>query len=731
MFRAYPRRSSAGLVVLLACLAAALVPSPANAAGGLYTQILCANPASGASVIPDGQLPDGMNNPSHYSFMSGAACSAEGMRIGQHITTTSAHSGAALTYRAGDVAFKSAVLYRSWAGSESWGLFANRGAWDYMWTAPWDERCSSNPNYGCSSRGTSAARFVASNRTVLTAGTEVTNGFNLAVLCDASPGGTCRANPALGLRLYGGTVTLEDTSDPAVSGTPSGDLYTDVVGGNALRGARELSIAGTDTGAGLYRIRILLDDELRLSQVVNDNGGRCADVVPGDSDPYQFVHRRPCRASAGGDYEFDTTELAEGEHNLKLQLEDAAGNTSTVLNRTVTVDNIPAPSVVTAPQVSGVPRSGSSLAVTPAVFDDHGAVSELVVSRVWQRCKADGSACADIGGADRVSYTVADADLNRTLRVVETARNGEGSTSVVSALTGRATRADGTLPSDNDGVDNDGDGEVDEPGETTPAPIDPDTPGPSQPDPGSSGVAPTINGTNGLSGADGRNGSNGVSSGASSSASVNGEGASPDARLSVAFARGGDKGKVAYGKTIVARGRLVDGSGRPIRNAIVDIAETQALHGAKAASGRPAVTEADGSFSYAATSNAGTRSLTFQYRYQRQGAVVAQQTLALTVKAGVRLAVKLKGVTATYTGRVLAGSMPRGGKLVIVQGRAKGGSWQTFASRRANRAGKFKGKYRLKVRRPGKQLQFRVRVLSESGWNYAAATSKAVTRRVR
>ena len=732
MFSAHRRRSSAGLVALLACLAAALVPSPAQAAGGLYTQILCANPASGAAVIPDGEVPDGMTNPSNFTFMSGASCGPEGMRIDQKVTTTTAHAGAALTYRGGAVTFKSATVYRSWTGSDAWGLFTNRGSWSFMWTTPFDDRCSSNTYYGCTSRGTTAGRFVEANKLTLTAGSETLNGFNLSVLCDASNlNETCRANLSRGLRFYGGTVRLEDTTAPEVTGSPSGSLYDDVVGGTPLRGERELTIAGSDAGSGLYRIRILLDDEPQLEQVVNDNGGRCADAVPGDSDPHQFVHRQPCRATAGGDYRFDTTELAEGEHNLKVQLEDAAGNSSTVLNRTVSVDNIPAPSVVSAPLVTGVPRSGSSLAVIAGVFDDHGLEGDPVVERIWQRCRADGSQCVDIAGADQVSYTVTDADLNRTLRVVETARNSEGETQSVSLLTARATRADGTLPADNDGVDNDGDGQVDEPGETAPAPVDPVQPGPSQPNPGSSGVQPTINGTNGASGANGRNGSNGVTTSASSGAAVNGEGASPDAGLTVAFARGGAKGKLAYGKTLVAQGRLVDGSGRPIRNAIIDVAETAALHGAKAASGRPAVTEADGSFSYTATSNAGSRSLTFQYRYQRQGAVVAQQSLGLVVNAGVKLSVRLKGVTATYTGRVLAGAMPRGGKLVIVQGRAKGGSWQTFASRRANRHGKFKGKYRLKVRRPGKQLQFRVRVLSESGWNYGAATSKAVTRRVR
>jgi hypothetical protein len=95
------------------------------------------------------------------------------------------------------------------------------------------------------------------------------------------------------------------------------------------------------------------------------------------------------------------------------------------------------------------------------------------------------------------------------------------------------------------------------------------------------------------------------------------------------------------------------------------------------------------------------------------------------------MSVKLRGSVASYRGQVLAGAMPKSGKLVIVQGRAKGGSWQTFASRRAGKGGVFKGRYRLKVRRPGRKLQFRVRVLAESGWNYTGVTSKPVTRTVR
>jgi hypothetical protein len=80
---------------------------------------------------------------------------------------------------------------------------------------------------------------------------------------------------------------------------------------------------------------------------------------------------------------------------------------------------------------------------------------------------------------------------------------------------------------------------------------------------------------------------------------------------------------------------------------------------------------------------------------------------------------------------VLSGSTPRGGKLVVLQGRVRGGRWQTFATRRARRGGAFRGAYRLKVRRPGVRLQFRARAVAEAGWPYLEATSRVVTRRVK
>jgi hypothetical protein len=75
--------------------------------------------------------------------------------------------------------------------------------------------------------------------------------------------------------------------------------------------------------------------------------------------------------------------------------------------------------------------------------------------------------------------------------------------------------------------------------------------------------------------------------------------------------------------------------------------------------------------------------------------------------------------------------MPRGGKKIYIQGRARGGAWQRFAARRTNAAGRFAGRYRLRVRRPGIKLQFRVEIPRQKGYAYAAQVGSPVTKTVR
>ncbi|MGK2937999.1 MAG: hypothetical protein ACSLFR_09400 [Solirubrobacteraceae bacterium] len=105
--------------------------------------------------------------------------------------------------------------------------------------------------------------------------------------------------------------------------------------------------------------------------------------------------------------------------------------------------------------------------------------------------------------------------------------------------------------------------------------------------------------------------------------------------------------------------------------------------------------------------------------------------LTLKVRAVVSLTVRItRGGLVRYSGRVRTGHIPKGGKIVAIQGKA-GPSWQTFALRRTSRTGRFKGRYRLRVVIPGAKLKFRVRVPNEAGYPFVGVVGKSITKRVR
>jgi hypothetical protein len=718
------RRLLAGLVVVLV-----VPPSAALATDGTYTHVLCANPDTGAGVVgANGKLPDGTTNPWNVQFAgvsasrsrcSGPADGSSGVPVttGGGWSTGDANRGGALSYRVpAPLVFGGGVIYRygTMSGRFSWTV-TRHGRWDHMYGQPNDDHCAWGD--GCYSRGTSTVPFGSSNRVVVRSN-EI-NGFDVSVLCDIPSGWSCSADGSQTVRVYGGKLTLEDRAAP-VPGGATGSLASEGI----LRGVEDVDFSATDSGSGLYRVRLLLNGVARLSRIVHDDGGRCADVNPANGDAYEFAFQVPCRTSASVSSTFDTSSLPEGPANVRVVVEDAGGNDATVLNRNVTIDNVPPPSLVSDPSVDGVPRRGSSLAAVAGSWDGHGASTS--VSHQWQRCGRDGSGCVDVAGADGATFVLGSDDVGRRMRVVETASSSEGRSQAASVLTEVVTLEDGTLPPDRDGVDNDGDGEVDEPGETGPPPAGGGA---------GSGSGGHTDNPSSLSATRIHSSTSSTSSTSTSSTvtgAVNGEGASARARLTVEFAgRGGSARTLAFARAATAVGRLVDEHGRPIRNAVVDVASVAAVRGARAAAAQPAVTGPDGAFTYRIPARSSSRTLRFEYRYQREGEVVTAAVLTLRVRAAVRLAVRLRGVAVRYSGRVLARPLPRAGKLVVLQGRVRGGRWQTFATRRASRAGTFRGRYRLKVRRPGVRLQFRARAVAEAGWPYLDGTSRAVTRRVK
>lgn len=172
---------------------------------------------------------------------------------------------------------------------------------------------------------------------------------------------------------------------------------------------------------------------------------------------------------------------------------------------------------------------------------------------------------------------------------------------------------------------------------------------------------------------------------------------------------------------IVSHGQAFSIAGRGPANTNLQIVH---VRGSRTTSLGTVRTSATGTFARRLTARRGNGAI-------RLCASGARATLSLRVRAKVSFAVRItRGGLVRYSGRVSTGSIPRGGKIVAIQGHA-GRSWQTFALRRTNAQGRFSGRYRLRVVWPGAKLRFRVRVPSEAGYPFLGVVGKALTRRVR
>ncbi len=88
-----------------------------------------------------------------------------------------------------------------------------------------------------------------------------------------------------------------------------------------------------------------------------------------------------------------------------------------------------APINASPPLVKGKAIDGKKLKVSPGKWS--GASPSY--SYAWERCNAEGEACAPIAGASSSSLQTGDADVGHRLRAVVTATSGEGTASATSA----------------------------------------------------------------------------------------------------------------------------------------------------------------------------------------------------------------------------------------------------------------------------------------------------------
>jgi hypothetical protein len=143
---------------------------------------------------------------------------------------------------------------------------------------------------------------------------------------------------AAALYLYAADLTLEQAEGPHASNV-AGELAS----APTLQGSSDVTFDATDPGSGVYEALFSIDGQVVQRTVLNANGGRCRDVGQTTDGTAAFLYAQPCLGSLSADVAFDTTAVANGTHHLLVSVIDAAGNAAPVLDRTVTIDNPPAP----------------------------------------------------------------------------------------------------------------------------------------------------------------------------------------------------------------------------------------------------------------------------------------------------------------------------------------------------------------------------------------------------
>ncbi len=129
---------------------------------------------------------------------------------------------------------------------------------------------------------------------------------------------------------------------------PKASGFSGTLLNETLSGAGTLSFTATDAGPGIYQARVKIDGGQVWAGMPNENEGKC--VPAGTAAGVRiFDSPQPCPTEAVVHSEIHTVDLADGLHTVTVELEDAAGNVSTVYSGTVITANHPASTPVSTP----------------------------------------------------------------------------------------------------------------------------------------------------------------------------------------------------------------------------------------------------------------------------------------------------------------------------------------------------------------------------------------------
>jgi hypothetical protein len=131
--------------------------------------------------------------------------------------------------------------------------------------------------------------------------------------------------------------------------TPKGAGFSGTLFHETVSGTDTLDFTATDPGPGIYQVRVKIGGAQVLAETPNTNNGKCAQA--GASGGIRvFDYAQPCPTETAVRAEVQTASVADGTHTLEIEVEDAAGNVSTVYNGLVTTLNHAITTTITPPE---------------------------------------------------------------------------------------------------------------------------------------------------------------------------------------------------------------------------------------------------------------------------------------------------------------------------------------------------------------------------------------------
>ncbi len=463
----------------------------------------------------------------------------------------------------------------------------------------------------------------------------------LSAGCGGASGYACNTGGSEGawslVRLWWANFLLSNGATPAASGV-SGTLLSP-----GARGSQELTFTASDPGGpGVYVVTAQVDGKTLYSGTPDNNGGKCV-PVGSSGGALMFDYSQPCRASESVDLPINTAVVADGQHTLKVTVQDAAQNSSVVYDGAITTKNSPAstsaPTVLAPSQVF----VGAALSTHPGVWSAPTGAGAIAYGYQWEDCDAQGNNCQPIAGAQSASYTPAPSDVGHTMRVLVNASDSDGLASAASAATSAVLSAQGSLGASN---------------------------GP---------------GTAGTGGGSGSTAGQGAPNGTVPSETA-------VLRLGVRHAISRSFARRAFRLT----GRLINRQGHPIGGATLDVLQQIAGSGTPLVI-RHAKTRPNGSFAVRVPAGP-SRLIEVAYRaFSGDAGYTAQAKIEESVGAGVQLEIAPRQTGSTGTivlsGRVL-GAIPSQGVVVELLVHYRG-HWEPIRDPRTDSSGHFQVVYQF------------------------------------